>query len=105
MKEEFTWTKEFEFLSNIYIENVQVIMRSLNLLGSQVHCISPQSIQQFSDVIFRRLPLLIERRNVRVIVMDSIAALFRVEYSSNELSHRCPSKHSCSIHLCDPPCV
>ena len=41
--------------------------------------------------IDKRLPLLLQKQSVKLLVIDSVAALFRCEYNSNEVFQR--SKH------------
>lgn len=40
------------------------------------------------NIITHRLPLLLHRRAIKLVIIDSITALFRVEYSLGEMSKR-----------------
>lgn len=61
-----------------------IFMERAETLSDQEHCLST------------RLPVLLQRSNVKLIVLDSIASLFRVEFESDEYltRSRCMALHA-----------
>src|SRR5690349_11713249 len=53
------------------------------------------------NLLENRLPSLIKQHNIKLLIIDSIAALFRHEYSMEEASHRASLlwKHSNQLKL------
>ncbi|XP_022787182.1 DNA repair protein XRCC3-like isoform X2 [Stylophora pistillata] len=45
-------------------------------------------VDDLQNIITHRLPLLLHRRAIKLVIIDSITALFRVEYSLGEMSKR-----------------
>ncbi len=66
----YPWTAEYDFCQNVFIERVT-------------------AVEDFLDVLFHRLPTFLEkRRDIRLIVIDSIASVLRTEFEQGEYSDR-----------------
>ena len=77
------WTKSFEFRDSIFIEQLK-------------------DLDNQQEVIFEKLPqILAAQKNVKLLIIDSIAALLRVEYtnSSEDMKARSVFLANLSIHL------
>lgn len=55
--------------------------------------------EDLRNIIFHRLPLLLNNGQVKLIIVDSVAALFRVEYTPNETSKRAKALMSFGAQL------
>lgn len=74
------WTQAFEFLDNVYVHQVSTLD------------------DQF-DVLLNRLPVLLESQNIRLVVIDSIAALYRTEFGIGEYGARSKELFEVAQHL------
>lgn len=63
------WAQSFDFLQHVFLARVQ-------------------TVDEQEEVVMKRLPLLLARQNVKLVVIDSIAALLRVEFSADESIER-----------------
>ena len=53
-----------------------------------IYLFEPTFQDDLKNIIYHRLPVLLNRGPIKLVVIDSIAALFRVEYSFGETSKR-----------------
>lgn len=57
-------------------------------IGDSIFIEHAADIEALLNLICNRLPVLMEKMHVKLVVIDSIAALFRVEYSFQEMAQR-----------------
>jgi DNA-repair protein XRCC3 len=69
LKRDFPWAASFDFLEHIYMTTVK-------------------TVEEQEQVIKHRLPALLDRKNIKLIVVDSIAGLFRVEFGRDQAIQR-----------------
>ncbi|KAK3098069.1 hypothetical protein FSP39_015859 [Pinctada imbricata] len=69
-------SKQINFDDNIFIEHIS-------------------DLEELNFCIHRKLPLLLGAHNVKLVIIDSIAAIFRCDYAVKEMLQR--SKHMCTL--------
>ncbi|XP_032228667.2 DNA repair protein XRCC3 isoform X1 [Nematostella vectensis] len=57
-------------------------------LGDNIFIEHASDVDELKDIIYTRLPILLSQRKVQLVVIDSVTALFRVEFGLGEMSYR-----------------
>lgn len=57
-------------------------------VGDHIYLNHISDVEELCDILENKLPSLMKSKKVKLLVIDSIAALFRVEYSMNEMYER-----------------
>ncbi|XP_012273286.1 DNA repair protein XRCC3 [Orussus abietinus] len=70
-----------------------------NITGDSVFIEHVSTIEDLEMCVIRRIPILMESQKIGLIILDSIAAPYRVEYSDSELKNRARSLRSIGYQL------
>ncbi|XP_028401603.1 DNA repair protein XRCC3-like [Dendronephthya gigantea] len=79
--------KRLEQIKPQFIQRYQNILGDTSV-GDNIYLNHVCDVKELSDVLENKLPSLMKYKKVKLLVIDSIAALFRVEYSMNEMDKR-----------------
>jgi DNA-repair protein XRCC3 len=80
LKRKHPWAASFDFMEHIYITKVE-------------------SVEEQEQVVMTRLPLLLEHKHIKLIVIDSIAGLFRVEFKREQSVERAEKMRDLAAQL------
>jgi RecA/RadA recombinase len=86
-KQKHELPKETDPMASIFIANAKVCARS-GPVSAHSRDIVVQSIEEQWDIIFTRLPRAMAEQTIRLVVIDSIAALLRVEFDADRMVER-----------------
>lgn len=79
--------KRFEQMKPFFKQKYKDVFTDSEI-GDKIFVKHVVDVKELSDILERQLPKLIKASNVKLLVIDSIAAIFRVEYTMEEMDKR-----------------
>lgn len=81
-------SKRLHQLTQYFVKNQTNLSNSLINPSDNIFIEHAADVDDLRNIITHRLPVLLNRGTIKLVIIDSIAALFRVEYSFSETSKR-----------------
>ncbi|KAK2567314.1 DNA repair protein XRCC3 [Acropora cervicornis] len=81
-------SKRLHQLTQYFVKNQTNLLNSSINPSDNIFIEHAADVDDLRNIITHRLPVLLNRGTIKLVIIDSIAALFRVEYSFSETSKR-----------------